>query len=217
MPLESQQSQPTHEKPLQVGITGGIGSGKSLACKIFGVLGVPAYDADSRAKILMTTDGILVEQIKKEFGSLSYDGMGRLNRIFLSEIVFSDQKKREKLNSLVHPRVATDYKKWLESHSGNRYVIKEAALMFETDSHKVLDKIVLVSAPEEIRIARVLARDPQRTLRQVKEIILSQMSENEKLIRADYVLYNDDTKLLVPQVLHLHQIFTTSTKSTKSI
>jgi dephospho-CoA kinase len=209
MPLKSPYSQPTEKKPLQVGITGGIGSGKSLVCKIFGVLGAPAYDADSRAKILMTTDGILIEEIKKEFGSLSYDGAGRLNRVFLSGVVFSDQKKREKLNSLVHPRVAIDYKKWLESLSGYRYVIKEAALMFESDSYKVLDKIVLVSAPEEIRIARVLARDPQRTPNQVKEIILSQMKEDEKLMMADFVLHNDDTKLLIPQVLHLHQIFTT--------
>lgn len=208
MPLESPYSQPTIKKPLQVGITGGIGSGKSLVCKIFGVLGAPAYDADSRAKILMTTDGILIEEIKKEFGSLSYDGEGRLNRVFLSGVVFSDQKKREKLNSLVHPRVANDYKKWLESLSGNRYVIKEAALMFESDSYKVLDKIVLVSAPEEIRIARVLTRDPQRTPNQVKEIILSQMKEDEKLMMADFVLHNDDTRLLIPQVLHLHQVFT---------
>lgn len=194
-------------QPLQIGITGGIGSGKSLVCRIFRVLGVPTYDADSRAKNLMTTDGILVDQIKKEFGSLSYDEMGRLNRTFLSGIVFSDQKKREKLNSLVHPRVATDYKKWQESHSGNRYVIKEAALMFESESYKLLNKIVLVSAPEEIRIARVLARDPQRTPKQVKEIILSQMKEGEKLKMADFVLHNDETKLLIPQVLHLHQIF----------
>jgi dephospho-CoA kinase len=195
--------------PLQIGITGGIGSGKSLVCKIFSVLGVPTYDADSRAKILMTTDGILVEQIKKEFGLLSFDGMGNLNRVFLSEIVFSDKNKREKLNSLVHPRVATDYKKWLESHPENRYVIKEAALMFESDSYKVLDKTVLVLAPEEIRITRVLARDPHRTPKQVKEIILSQMKENEKLMLADFVLQNDETRLLIPQVLHLHQIFTT--------
>ena len=103
--------------PLQIGVTGGIGSGKSLVCRIFLCLGVPVYDADSHAKNLMTTDGILISNIKKEFGTLSYNTDGSLNRKYLSETVFEDSEKLETLNSLVHPRVAHDYAEWVREHS----------------------------------------------------------------------------------------------------
>lgn len=192
---------------LQIGITGGIASGKSLICKMFNCLGVPSYDADSRAKRLMTTDGILVEAIKKEFGSLSYHSDGRLNRGFIRSIVFNDEKKLQTLNSLVHPRVATDYTEWVKSHAQQPYVIREAALLFESGSAKLQDKVIVVSAPEDLRIARVLKRDPQRSENEIKNIIKSQMSEEEKLKRADFVIFNDDTQMVIPQVLKLHQQF----------
>lgn len=195
------------QKPIQIGITGGIGSGKSLVCKIFGVLGVPAYDADSRAKNLMTTDGILIDQIKKEFGSLSYDVKGGLNREFLSATVFSKQDKLKQLNALVHPRVAVDYKQWVEEHEGNKYVLKEAALLFESGSYKELDKIILVTAPKEIRIERVLARDNHRTKEDVEKIIQNQISEEEKEAKANFIIRNNESELIVPQVVDLHKRF----------
>jgi dephospho-CoA kinase len=191
-------------KPLQIGITGGIGSGKSLVCKIFQSLGVPVYDADSHAKILMTTDGILVDQIKKEFGSLSYDEKGGLNRKYLSETVFNDETKLSKLNSLVHPRVALDYHRWLTDYTNKAYVIKEAALLVESGSYIMLDKIIVVTAPEKMRVKRVLKRDPQRTEQDVIKIIRSQMTEEEKLKKADIVIQNNETELVIPQVLKLH-------------
>jgi dephospho-CoA kinase len=193
--------------PLQIGITGGIGSGKSLVCKIFHCLGVPVYDADSRAKSLMTTDGILISQIKKEFGDLSFDGDGNLNRRYISEVVFADPVKLNILNGLVHPRVGLDYAKWVEEHKGQRYVLKEAALLFEASSHKLLDQIIVVHAPEALRIARVLSRDKHRTEKQIKEIIKNQMPEEDKLSRADAVIFNDEQKLVIPQVLELHHRF----------
>ncbi|HNV28127.1 MAG TPA: dephospho-CoA kinase [Cyclobacteriaceae bacterium] len=195
------------QKPIQIGITGGIGSGKSLVCKIFGVLGVPAYDADSRAKNLMTTDGILIDQIKKEFGSLSYDVKGGLNREFLSATVFSKQDKLKQLNALVHPRVAVDYKQWVEEHEGNKYVLKEAALLFESGSYKELDKIIVVTAPKEIRIERVLARDNHRTKEDVEKIIQNQISEEEKEAKANFIIRNNESELIVPQVVDLHKRF----------
>ena len=195
------------QKPIQIGITGGIGSGKSLVCKIFGVLGVPAYDADSRAKNLMTTDGILIDQIKKEFGSLSYDAKGTLNREFLSATVFAKQDKLKQLNALVHPRVAVDYKQWVEEHAGNKYVLKETALLFESGSYKELDKIILVTAPKEIRIERVLARDNHRTKEDVEKIIQNQISEEEKEAKANFIIRNNESELIVPQVLDLHKRF----------
>ena len=193
--------------PLQIGITGGIGSGKTLICKIFHSLGSPIYDADSRAKILMTTDGILVEQIKKEFGMLSYNEDGSLNRKYLGQIAFDQKLKLEKLNQLVHPRVAKDYEEWVITHQHFPYVIKEAALLFESGSYKGLDKIVVVSASEQIRMKRVLQRDTHRTEKDVENIFGNQLPENEKLKRADFVIINDETRLVIPQVLELHERF----------
>lgn len=194
--------------PLQIGITGGIGSGKSLVCRIFQQLGAPVYDADSHAKGLMTTDGILVSQIKKEFGDLAYHPDGSLNRSYLGQHVFLDEEKLQKLNGLVHPRVAVDYLHWLSRYSGAPYVLKEAALLFESGSHKNLDKIVVVSAPLDIRQKRVLQRDAHRTVDQFNGIVEKQMSEEEKLKRADYIIVNDDKTLVIPQVLKLHDEFT---------
>lgn len=193
--------------PLQIGITGGIGSGKTLICKIFHSLGIPIYDADSRAKILMTTDGILVEQIKKEFGTLSYNEDGSLNRKYLGQIAFDQKLKLEKLNQLVHPRVAKDYEEWVSTHQHSPYLIKEAALLFESGSYKGLDKIVVVSASEKIRMKRVLQRDTHRTEKDVENIFGNQLPEDEKLKRADFVVINDETRLVIPQVLKLHERF----------
>lgn len=192
--------------PLQIGITGGIGSGKSLVSQIFNLLGVPVYDADSRAKSIMTTDGILVSQIKKEFGVLSFRSDGGVNREYLAEHVFNDPEKLKRLNGLVHPRVGEDFKRWVnEQHSV--YILKEAALLFEAGSNAALTKIIVVSAPEELRIRRVLQRDKHRTVQQIKDIIRNQLKEEEKLERADYIIVNDESKLLIPQVLELHKNF----------
>ncbi len=189
--------------PLQIGITGGIGSGKTLVSKIFACLGIPVYDADSHAKELMTTDGILVSQIKKEFGDLSYLSDGTLNRKYLSEVVFNKQDRLDVLNKLVHPRVGENYTQWVKRHNNKAYVLKEAALLFEAGSYKTLDKIIVVHAPEEVRIKRVMHRDG-RAEQQVREIIRKQMSEEEKLKRADFIIYNDESSLIIPQVLALH-------------
>ncbi len=193
--------------PIQIGITGGIGSGKSLVCRIFQVLGVPVYDADSRAKKLMTTDGILIDQIKREFGSLSYDDEGALNRKLLSETVFNIPEKLAKLNSLVHPRVAVDYDQWVQAQTGSTYCLKEAALLFEAGSYQMLDAIIVVIAPDELRMKRVLQRDPHRSRAEVEKIFKNQMSQEEKIKKADLVIMNDESELVVPQVLKLHERF----------
>ncbi len=191
--------------PIQVGITGGIGSGKSLVCRIFQTLGVPAYDADSRARKLMTTDGILIEQIKKEFGSLSYDEEGALNRELLSKTVFNQPEKLARLNALVHPRVALDYNQWVSEQREANYCLKEAALLFESGSYQALDKIIVVTASDELRIKRVLQRDPHRSKADVERIIKNQMAQEEKVSKADFVIKNDESELVVPQVLKLHE------------
>ena len=189
-----------------IGITGGIGSGKSLVCRIFNILGVPVYDADSRAKSIMTTDGILVSQIKKEFGVLSYRADGAVNREYLAEHVFSNPEKLKLLNSLVHPRVGEDFKQWVNAQN-SAYILKEAALLFEAGSNTALDKVIVVSAPETLRIKRVRQRDSHRTTQQVEDIIRNQLKEDKKLKLADYIIINDESKPLIPQVLDLHKQF----------
>lgn len=176
-------------------------------CKIFQCLGVSVYDADSHAKDLMTTDGILVSEIKKEFGVLSYDADGGLNREYLGRDVFNDSERLKTLNKLVHPRVGIDYKKWVDQKKDQPYVLKEAALLYEAGSDQSLTKVIVVHANESLRIQRVLKRDPHRTADQVKAIIGNQMPEEEKLKRADFMIRNDETTLLIPQVLSLHHHF----------
>lgn len=195
------------KRPLQVGITGGIGSGKSMVCRIFQCLGISVYDADSRAKSLMTTDGILISQIRKVFGDLSYHADGSLNRKYLGESVFNNPEQLQTLNKLVHPRVGEDYRQWVEENGRETYVIKEAALLFEAGSAKALDKIIVVCAPEDVKVSRVLKRDPHRSEADVRAIIQNQMPDEEKRKRANYVIFNDDSQLVIPQVLSLHQQF----------
>ena len=155
----------------------------------------------------MTTDGILISEIKKEFGDLSYHQDGSLNRSYLSDHVFTDEEKLNTLNNLVHPRVAADYENWVAGHGQAPYVLKEAALLFESGSYQALDKIIVVSAPESIRRERVLKRDVHRTVDQFNGIVEKQMAEAEKLKRADYIIVNDGSTLIIPQVLKLHGLF----------
>lgn len=200
------------KKALRIGVTGGIGSGKSLVCKIFQHLGAPVYDADSRAKMLMVSDAVLVNQIKKEFGEQSYRASGELNRDYLSKTVFNNREQLEKLNHLVHPRVAADSENWFVRNKDFPYVVKEAALLFESGSYKQLDRMIVVTAPEELRIKRVLVRDKNRTAEEIKKIIDNQMPEKEKMAMADFIIHNDESELLIPQVLKLHERFIVSTE-----
>ncbi|WOK06549.1 dephospho-CoA kinase [Imperialibacter roseus] len=197
-------------KPTLVGVTGGIGSGKSTVCKIFAVLGVPVYNSDNRAKSLMVEDKALVEEIKAAFGEEAYSDGQNLNRSFLAKEVFSNPSKLQKLNSLVHPAVGRDFASWVAVQSNQPYVIKEAALLFETGSNNSLDSVLLVTAPEELRVRRVLARDPQRNEKQVRDIIGNQLKDEEKKKLADYVLNNNEQELLVPEVVALHEALLTA-------
>jgi dephospho-CoA kinase len=201
--------------PFQVGITGGIGSGKSTVATIFSCLGIPVYDADSHAKELMNIDEILVEQIKNEFGKLAYDKDGKLDRKFLADQVFGLPERLEKLNSLVHPRVAENYKTWVSQQVDKPYVLKEAALLFEAGSAKQLNKIIVVSAPEALRVKRVMNRD-NRKQQDVLNIINRQWPEAKSLALANYIITNDDSTPVIPQVLHLNKVLLDLAKSFKS-
>ncbi len=193
--------------PKKIGITGGIGTGKSTVCLIFRAVGVPIYDADSRAKYLMRSDLVLIAQIKKYFGEESYLADNQLNTIFLAQKVFQNQSQLDLLNRLVHPQVRQDMQDWALKFPTKPYLLKEAALMYESDSYQDLDKIIVVSAPLELRIERIRKRDPQRTEAEIRAIIAKQMPQEEKERRADFVIQNDGQHLLIPQILPLHKIF----------
>jgi dephospho-CoA kinase len=193
------------KRPLQVGITGGIGSGKSTVAKIFLALGIPVYDADSHAKLLMNTDPILIDQIKQEFGEAAYVN-DQLDRKYIAKQVFGFPDRLKKLNSFVHPRVAVDYSNWVQSHINKPYVLKEAALLFEAGSAAQLDTIIVVTSPEALRIKRVMQRDG-RTEAEVKKIIGEQWPQ-EKLVKlGQHEIRNDEKVAVIPQVLELHSAF----------
>lgn len=192
------------EGPLLIGITGGIGSGKSTVAKVFSLLGTPIYSADDRAKWLMGNDELLKIQLIDAFGKESYDSEGKIDRTFLAKTVFSDPEKVKTINSLVHPAVGKDFSQWA-SQQNSPYVLKEAALIFESGSNEALDRVINVSSPLKVRIARILMRDPYRSEEQVNQIINQQLPDEQKNELADFVIKNTDNKLLIPQVLKVHQ------------
>lgn len=193
----------------KIGITGGIGSGKSVVCRLFQVLGVPVYDSDARAKWVMNHDAALREELTAAFGPETFDAQGQLNRAYLARVAFPEPAQLARLNALVHPHVGRDFAAWTAARQaeGHRYVLKEAALLYESGAYRQLDHIITVYAPEAVRQARVLRRDPHRTPADVQHIMGKQLSEEEKLQRADSIIYNDDAHLLIPQVLRLHGEF----------
>jgi len=191
---------------LKIGLTGNIGSGKTTVSKIFEILGIPVFYADDAAKSVMVNDEILIHGIKSEFGEDSYFNDGSLNRKHIAGIVFNDPAKLTKLNSLVHPATFRAFDAWLEKIGDVPYVLKEAALLFESDSYKFCDYTIMVEAPLESRITRVMQRDGlSRT--EIEKRESNQFAEEKKALLANHIIINDDKQLVIPQVLELHQVF----------
>lgn len=190
---------------LRIGITGGIGSGKSVVSRVFGLLGIPLYDSDQRARWVMEHDTLLRDQLATTFGPDTYSPTGKLNRSALARTVFTDPAQLARLNALVHPRVGEDFTRWatMRQAAGAPYILKEAALLFESGAYKTLDRIITVDAPLAVREARVLRRDPHRTAADIQAIIGKQLGEYERQQRAHYLIHNDDVQLVLPQVLAL--------------
>ncbi len=186
----------------KVGLTGGIGSGKSTVAKVFEVLGIPVYYADEQAKRLMNEDRALKEKIQELFGAESYAD-GSLNRKYIAGIIFHDQKKLEQLNALVHPVTINDASNWLQQQT-TPYAVKEAAIIFESGIEKFLDYVIGVYAPAPLRIQRVMERD-NISREAVTARMNRQMNEEEKMRLCNFVITNDEQQLLIPQVLALHE------------
>lgn len=190
---------------LKIGITGSIGSGKTTVCKILETMGVPVYYADGRGKYLLQNNKDVRSKVIAIFGAEIYGEQNKFNSAALAEIVFKDPSKLSALEAIVHPAVFNDFKEWVLRQKAP-YILKEAALLFESGSYKELAKIITVTAPLETRIQRVLERDPT-TREQVMARINRQWPDEKKVEMADYIITNDDQQLLIPQILKLHREF----------
>lgn len=192
---------------LRIGLTGGIGSGKSTVAKIFEVLGVPLYYADEAARRLLNENAELKGRVIETFGPAVYTD-DKLDRAALARIVFSAPKKLEQLNALVHPVTFTDAVRWLEKLDAQQpplpYAIKEAALIFESGAEEWLDYVIGVYAPVKLRIKRAMERDKSSEADVIARMS-KQMDEEEKMERCNFVINNDENQLLIPQVIALHE------------
>ncbi len=190
-------------KPLSIGLTGGIGSGKSLVAEFFSLLGVPVYTSDVEAKKLMQTDITIRESLLNEFGDSVYSESGELNRAELANIIFNDAEALKKVNAIVHPQVRLHYQAWLEKQIEVAYVIQESAILFDTGLYKNFDRIITVTADPEIRIQRVMLRD-KCTRESVLERMSKQVAEQTKIDLSDFVIYNN-SELIIPQIISIHE------------
>jgi len=189
-------------KPLSIGLTGGIGSGKTLVADFFRLLGIPVYISDWEAKNLMQTNISIRNNLIEAFGSAVYLESGELNRTELAKIIFNNKEALKKVNAIVHPEVRSHYKEWCLRHVDSPYVIQESAILFDTGLYKNFDKIITVTADKDIRINRVVERD-SCTKESVLERMSKQISEQEKITKSDFVIYNNED-LIIPQILTIH-------------
>lgn len=187
---------------IKVGLTGGIGSGKSLVAKIFNKFGVPVYDSDSATKELYITNQELKSELIKYFGDQSYFENGQLNRKYLGELIFNDKNKLDMINKIVHPFVKIDFEEWLIKNKKAKYIIKEAAILIESGAYKHVDKVIVVTAPLELRIKRVIERD-NTTTEEVEKRMNNQLANEKLLTFADYIVENDEENPLLPQLINI--------------
>jgi len=187
---------------LKVGITGGIGSGKSKVARVFSLFDIPIFNADDAAKYLMNHDSDLKSKLLRSFGKETYKN-DRIDRSFLSLLVFQNPEKLKLLNSIVHPATIAFAKEWIAQQNA-AYIIKEAALFFESGTAHEMDKIIGVYAPKEMRIRRAVARDAA-TRKHIQDRMDQQMDEEEKMRKCDYIIFNDESQSIIKQVVTLHK------------
>ena len=187
-------------KVKKIGLTGGIGSGKSIVCDIIKIIGYPVFNSDDEAKLLMTNNNSVVQQVKSVFGEEAYDG-NSLNRTFLAKKIFNDENLKSELNKIVHPAVRSAFDSWAEQQKKS-LVFNEAAILFETGAYKSFDYTILLTAPKDIRVSRVTNRD-NTTIEEVQQRMNNQWEDDVKKALATYVINNDNTTLVTPQVLSM--------------
>ncbi len=194
---------------IKIGITGGIGSGKTTVCKVFELLGVPVYYADIEAKQILDSNLEVRSNILNTFGNSVLNNEEKIDKKKLASLVFNNKENLEKLNSIVHPAVREHFENWLQQHSNQKYILKEAAILFESGSYKLVDKVIAVVAPLELKISRTMQRD-KVSQAEVELRISNQLNDDEKIKRSQFVIYNDEQQLLIPQILNIHDQITKS-------
>jgi dephospho-CoA kinase len=187
---------------MKIGVTGGIGSGKSTVCRVFRALGIPVFAADEEARKIMESDPLVIEKINTIAGRDIYNG-GALNRAELAGIIFNDRKLLERVNGVVHPAVSESFYRWQKLQQSD-YVILEAAILFESGSYKNVNRIITVIAPVEERIERVERRN-NLTREQILERIRNQTDDEFKVSRSDFVIDNSDNQMIIPVILQIHE------------
>jgi dephospho-CoA kinase len=190
---------------LKIGITGGIGSGKTTVCKIFEKLGTPIYYADIEAAKILSDNKTIQQKVISLLGNIVVEN-GTINRKKIAEIVFSDSTKLNSLNEIIHPEVKKHSAIWMNMYTSNPYIIKESAIIFENNLQDEFDYIIIVTAPKELKIKRIKERD-NSTTEEIEKRIKNQLSDEEKIKLADYVIANDEKLLLTPQIIELHKFF----------
>lgn len=196
-----------HSLPIQVGVTGGIGSGKSVVCRIFSCLGTPVYEADQRANWLADHDPAIRQEVLALLGPEAYTSEGTYNRKYVASRVFTEPDLLQQLNQIIHPRVFADSDRWLRAQAGYPYVLREAALMNKAGDGNTLRYVIVVKVPLSLRIERTKLRDPHRSEAEILAIIERQISDENRLQLADFVIENGRERALIPQVLKLHHYF----------
>lgn len=189
---------------IKVGLTGGIGSGKTYLANIFSHLGIPIYYSDDRTKSLYKNNPQLKSNLISEFGHQVYLPSGEINKDFLRKIIFDSPGLRTKINQIVHPFVIADFQKWYNLQKNVPYILKESALLFETNLFKTLNKTILIKASNELKIKRLKKRD-NLSVSEIQQKMATQLSDTEKTKKADFVIFNDEKKLLLPQILTIHK------------
>ncbi len=192
-----------NRKPgMKLGITGGIGSGKTSVCKVFNVLGIPVFSADPEAREIMDNERNIRRAINEIVGKNIYPG-GKLNRMELASLIFNDRDLLEKVNSLVHPVVFEHFNRWAEKQT-TPYVIMEAAILFESGASKLVDRVATIVAPVEERISRVTRRN-KLNREQVMERIKNQMTDDQRIKMSDYVINNSENDMIIPVILRINE------------
>ena len=188
---------------IRIGITGGIGSGKSTVCKVFELLRIPVYYADDEGKKILDSPEVK-ERIIKIFGDVVLAKDKTVDRKKMADLVFNNKENLEKLNSIIHPAVGAHFEEWLETYKDHAYVIKEAAILFESGAYKQVDKVITVTAPIELKIKRAMHRN-KITREEVEKRMQNQLSDEEKIKRSQYSIINDEEQLIIPQILEIHK------------
>lgn len=201
---------------LKIGVTGGIGSGKSTVCNILKNLGVPIFYSDLEGRSVLNNDKDLVAHVIKNFGRDMYDNNGQLDRKRMASLVFNNPNALEKLTALVHPKVNQRFDEWILQYDRVPYVVKEAAILFESGSYHDLDKIINVSAPKSVRKKRVMKRDAS-SIEDVERRMRFQYTDEERNRLADFIILNENRTDLLPQVMELHEIFLNENQKSTAI